>query len=112
VVTETGMRTQTGQIATMLSAVPPTKWPLQREMNQLTKVLSAIAWSAVAIIVILGVVRGQSIEAVMRLGISMAVSAIPTGLPTFVQALLAYGARQLAENKAVVKNLNEGGGRA
>ena len=43
----------------------------------------------------------------MLLGISMAVSAIPTGLPTFVQALLAYGARQLAEAKAVVKNLND-----
>ncbi|MDQ7994143.1 MAG: cation-transporting P-type ATPase, partial [Propionicimonas sp.] len=107
VVTETGMRTQMGQIASMLSAVPPTRSPLQREMNQLTKVLSAIAWSAVAIIVVLGVLRGQSLEAVMLLGISMAVSAIPTGLPTFVQALLAYGAKQLAEHKAVVKNLND-----
>ncbi|GAA3633745.1 cation-translocating P-type ATPase [Microlunatus ginsengisoli] len=107
VVTETGMRTQMGQIASMLSAVPPTKSPLQREMNQLTKVLGAIAWSAVVVIVVLGIVRGQSLSEVMLLGISMAVSAIPTGLPTFVQALLAYGARQLAEAKAVVKNLND-----
>ena len=52
VVTETGMRTQMGQIASMLSAVAPTKSPLQREMNQLTKVLGAIAWSAVAVIVV------------------------------------------------------------
>ncbi len=107
VVTETGMRTQMGQIASMLSAVAPTKSPLQREMNQLTKVLGAIAWSAVAVIVVLGLARGQSVSEVMLLGISMAVSAIPTGLPTFVQALLAYGARQLAEAKAVVKNLND-----
>ena len=107
VVTETGMRTQMGQIASMLSAVPLTKSPLQREMNQLTKVLGAIAWSAVLVIVLIGIARGQSLQTVMLLGISMAVSAIPTGLPTFVQALLAYGANQLAEAKAIVKNLND-----
>ena len=105
VVTETGMHTQMGRIATMLSAVKQTKSPLQRELNSLTGVLGLIAWVAVAIIVILGLVRGQSLTEVLLLGIAMAVSAIPTGLPTFVQAMLAYGAKQLAESKAVVKNL-------
>jgi len=107
VVTETGMRTQMGLIASMLSAVAPSKSPLQRELNALTKVLSVIAWTAVAIIVILGVLRGQSLTTLLLLGISMAVSAIPTGMPTFVQAMLAYGARQLADAKAIVKNLND-----
>ena len=107
VVTETGMRTQMGRIASMLSAVPPSRSPLQREMNQLTKVLGVIAWAAVAVIVLIGLGRGQDASAVLLLGISMAVSAIPTGLPTFVQALLAYGAKQLAEAKAVVKNLSD-----
>lgn len=107
VVTDTGMRTQMGLIASMLSAVKPSKSPLRRELDSLTKVLGAIAWGAVAIIVILGIARGQSVTAVLLLGISMAISAIPTGLPTFVQAMLAHGARQLAESKAVVKNLND-----
>ncbi|MBV6757810.1 cation-translocating P-type ATPase [Rhodococcus opacus] len=107
VVTETGMHTQMGQIASMLSAVAPSKSPLQRELNSLTKVLGIIAWTAVALIVILGVIRGQSLTTVLLLGISMGVSAIPTGLPTFVQAMLAFGARQLAEAKAVVKNLTD-----
>ncbi|WP_072804219.1 cation-translocating P-type ATPase [Rhodococcoides yunnanense] len=107
VVTETGMRTQMGQIASMLSAVAPSKSPLQRELNSLTKVLGIIAWTAVALIVVLGVVRGQSLSTVLLLGISMGVSAIPTGLPTFVQAMLAFGARQLADAKAVVKNLTD-----
>ncbi len=107
VVTETGMHTQMGRIASMLSAVPPSKSPLQRELDSLTKVLGLIAWAAVAVIVIMGLVRGDSLETVMLLGISMAVSAIPTGLPTFVQAMLAYGAKQLAEAKAVVKNLSD-----
>ncbi|CCW12844.1 cation-translocating P-type ATPase [Rhodococcus aetherivorans] len=107
VVTETGMHTQMGRIASMLSAVTPSKSPLQRELNSLTKVLGIIAWTAVALIVVLGVIRGQSVTTVLLLGISMGVSAIPTGLPTFVQAMLAYGARQLAEAKAVVKNLTD-----
>ncbi|SNS97448.1 Ca2+-transporting ATPase [Rhodococcoides kyotonense] len=107
VVTETGMRTQMGQIASMLSAVEPSKSPLQRELNSLTKILGIIAWTAVAIIVVLGVVRGQTLSTVLLLGISMGISAIPTGLPTFVQAMLAYGARQLADAKAVVKNLTD-----
>nr|WP_300141146.1 cation-translocating P-type ATPase [Propionicimonas sp.] len=107
VVTETGMQTEMGQIASMLSAVPPSKSPLQRELASLTKVLGIIAWTAVAIIVVIGFVRGQRLEAVLLLGISMAVSAIPTGLPTFVQAMLAFGAKKLAEAKAVVKNLGD-----
>ena len=107
VVTETGMHTQIGQIASMLSAVAPGKSPLQRELDSLTKVLGIIAWGAVTIIVVIGVIRGQDLTTLLLLGIAMGVSAIPTGLPTFVQAMLAYGARQLADAKAVVKNLTD-----
>ncbi|WP_245937845.1 cation-translocating P-type ATPase [Williamsia limnetica] len=107
IVTETGMKTEIGRIASMLSAVSPGKSPLQRELNSLTKVLGVIAWAAVALIVVIGVVRGQTLTTVLLLGISMGVSAIPTGLPTFVQAMLAYGARQLAAVNAVVKNLTD-----
>lgn len=107
VVTETGMRTQMGQIASMLSAIAPQRSPLQRELDSLTKILGVIAWTAVAIIVVIGLVRGQDLATVMLLGISMGISAIPSGLPTFVQAMLAFGARQLADAKAVVKNLTD-----
>ncbi|CDZ88210.1 cation-transporting P-type ATPase [Rhodococcus ruber] len=107
IVTETGMHTEMGRIASMLSAVAPSKSPLQRELDSLTKILGIIAWAAVAIIVIIGLVRGQELATLLLLGISMGVSAIPTGLPTFVQAMLAFGARQLADAKAVVKNLTD-----
>jgi len=107
VVTETGMHTEMGQIASMLSAVQPKKSPLQRELDSLTKLLGIIAWVAVAIIVVIGLIRGQNITTLLLLGISMGVSAIPTGLPTFVQAMLAFGARQLADAKAIVKNLTD-----
>lgn len=107
VITDTGMTTQMGRIASMLSAVKPAKSPLQRELDALTGVLGWIAWGAVAVIIITGLLRGQEIASVILLGISMAISAIPTGMPSFVQAMLSYGSRQLAEHKAVVKNLTD-----
>lgn len=107
VVTDTGMTTQMGRIASMLSAVKPAKSPLQRELDSLTGVLGWIAWGAVAVIVITGLLRGQEITSVILLGISMAISAIPTGMPSFVQAMLSFGSRQLAEHNAVVKNLTD-----
>ncbi|MGW9587974.1 cation-translocating P-type ATPase [Microbacterium sp. NPDC055455] len=107
VVTDTGMQTQMGRIASMLSSVKPAKSPLQRELDSLTGVLGWIAWGAVAVIIVTGLLRGQEIASVILLGISMAISAIPTGMPSFVQAMLSYGSRQLAEHKAVVKNLTD-----
>ena len=107
VITDTGMTTQMGQIASMLSGVKQAKSPLQRELDALTGVLGWIAWGAVAVIVIFGLVRDQPIASVILLGISMAISAIPTGMPSFVQAMLSFGSRQLAEHQAVVKNLTD-----
>ncbi len=107
VVTATGMATQMGQIATMLTSVTRTRSPLQQELDALTKVLGIIAWSAVAFIVVIGAARGMPVDELLLLGTAMAISAIPTGLPAFVSGLLSMGAKQLAEAKAVVKNLTD-----
>jgi P-type Ca2+ transporter type 2C len=107
VVTATGMGTQMGQIATMLTSVTRTRSPLQRELDGLTKVLGIIAWTAVAFIVVVGLFRGIPAQELLLLGTAMAISAIPTGLPAFVSGLLSMGAKQLAEAKAVVKNLTD-----
>ena len=104
VVTATGMQTQMGQIATMLTTVSRTRSPLQKELDSLTKVLGLIAWGAVAVIIIVGLIRGIPAQELLLLGTAMAISAIPTGLPAFVSGLLSMGAKQLAEAKAVVKN--------
>jgi len=106
-VTATGMRTQMGRIATMLTKVTRTRSPLQKELDKLTRVLGIIAWSAVAFIVVVGVARGMPASQLLLLGTAMAISAIPTGLPAFVSAMLSYGARELADAKAVVKNLTD-----
>jgi len=106
-VTATGMATEMGQIAAMLESVERKRSPLQRELDQLTKILGIIAWGAVAIIIAIGAARGLELNELLLLGTAMAISAIPTGLPTFVQAMLAYGSKQLAEAQAVVKNLTD-----
>jgi Ca2+-transporting ATPase len=107
VVTATAMNTQMGQIATMLTSVTRTRSPLQKELDSLTKVLAIVAWSAVAFIVIVGLARGMDADELLLLGTAMAISAIPTGMPAFVSGLLSYGAKQLADAKAVVKNLTD-----
>jgi Ca2+-transporting ATPase len=107
VVTGTGMTTQMGQIATMLTSVTRTRSPLQKELDTLTRVLGIIAWTAVAFIVIVGLIRGIPISELLLLGTAMAISAIPTGLPAFVSGMLSYGAKQLAQAKVVVKNLTD-----
>ena len=106
-VTGTGMNTQMGQIATMLTSVTRTRSPLQKELDTLTRVLGLIAWTAVAFIVVVGLIRGMPISQLLLLGTAMAISAIPTGLPAFVSGMLSYGAKQLAAAKAVVKNLTD-----
>lgn len=107
VVTATGMGTEMGRIAEMLTSVTRTRSPLQRELDTLTKVLGVIAWAAVAVIVIVGVARGEDFTDVVLLGTAMAISAIPTGMPAFVSGLLSLGSKQLADAKAVVKNLTD-----
>jgi Ca2+-transporting ATPase len=107
VITETGMNTQMGRIATMLTGVTRTRSPLQRELDSLTKVLGIIAWTAVAFIVVVGALRGLPFDQLLLLGTAMAISAIPTGMPAFVSGLLSAGAKNLAQAKAVVKNLTD-----
>ena len=107
VVFATGAETQMGHIADMVTATKRVKSPLQKELDGLTKLFGVLAWAAVAIIAIFGIARGQDGETLMLLCISTAISAIPTGLPTFVQLMLSSGAQRLAEAKAVVKSLTD-----
>ena len=106
-VTATGQATQMGRIADMVTATQRVRSPLQRELDGMTKIFGLLAWTAVAIIAIVGIARGQDTETLILLCISTAISAIPVGLPTFVQTMLSSGAQHLAESKAVVKALTD-----
>ncbi len=107
VVTATGAATEMGHIADMVSATKRSRSPLQQELDGMTKIFGLLASIAVAIIAITGLIRGQDGETLALLCVSTAISAIPTGLPTFVQTILSSGARRLAEHKAVVKTLTD-----
>jgi P-type Ca2+ transporter type 2C len=107
VVTGTGTATQMGQIAGLVTATKRTKSPLQRELDGMTTVFGVIAFAAVAIIAVFGLVRGMDTTTLVLLCISTAIASIPTGLPTFVEAMLSSGARRLAGAKAVVKSLSD-----
>jgi P-type Ca2+ transporter type 2C len=107
VVTATGSATEMGKIADMVTATKRSRSPLQQELDGMTKVFGLIAWLAVAVIAIFGIARGQERSTLVLLCISTAIASIPTGLPTFVQAMLSSGARRLAESKAVVKSLTD-----
>jgi len=103
----TGMTTEMGAIATMLADVKRVASPLQKELAALTRVIGSVAWGAVAVIIGIGLLRDQSFADLMFLGTAVAISAIPTGMPTFVQQMLAWGANQLAQSKAIIASLND-----
>jgi Ca2+-transporting ATPase len=105
VVTATGAATEMGRIADMVTSTQRQRSPLQKELDGMTKVFGSVAWAAVAVIAIFGIVRGQDTDTLLLLCISTAIASIPVGLPTFVQAMLSSGAQRLAESKAVVKSL-------
>lgn len=107
VVVATGADTEMGRIAAMLAAVQPAPSPLQRELRQLTVRLAIVCLVAVAFIVVIGLVRGLDPQAIALVAIATAISSIPSGLPTFLTAMLSYGAQRLTQANAVVRNLTD-----
>ena len=105
VVTATGMSTEVGHISGMLSQVEEEKTPLTRQLDQLTVLLTIMAGAALVLIVVLGLVRGESFDDLFLVGISLAIAAIPTGLPAVVTTVLSLGTQALAARGAIVKRL-------
>jgi Ca2+-transporting ATPase len=105
IVTATGMGTEIGQIAGLLATTEADKTPLQKQLDSLSKVIATIAGIALALVVVLGLLRGEPFETLFITGVALAVAAIPTGLPAVVTALLSIGTRELARRNAIVKRL-------
>jgi P-type Ca2+ transporter type 2C len=79
VVTATGMDTEIGHIANLLATTETDKTPLQKQLDGLSKIIAAIAGVALVLVVILGLVRGQSFDTLFITGVALAVASIPTG---------------------------------
>ncbi len=105
VVTATGMATEVGHISGMLSGVQQEKTPLTKQLDQLTVIITLMAAAALVLIVLLGLARGEDFDTLFLVGITLAIAAIPTGLPAVVTMLLSLGTQQLASEGAIIKRL-------
>lgn len=105
VITETGSTTELGRIAEMIGSIGKEITPLQRRMDQLGRNLVAIAASLVAVIFLLGILQGEGIKLMFLTGVSLAVAAIPEGLPAVVTIALALGAQRMLKRNALIRKL-------
>lgn len=110
VVTATGMRSEMGSIATMLDATPDAPTPLQLEVAHLGRVLGGAA-VVIAVGVVVTILLTSHVTApadvvrVLLLGVSLAVAAVPEGLPAILSVVLALGVQRMAKRHAIVKQL-------
>ena len=106
VVFATGMQTQVGHIATMLDEVDNSVTPLQKNITHLSKVLTVLILIIAVVIFVFGVMTGrESVLDMLLTAISLAVAAIPEGLPAIVTITLALGTQTMAKRKALVRKL-------
>jgi Ca2+-transporting ATPase len=105
VVTETGMKTQLGKIADMIQDVGSEKTPLQRRLEQLGRGLAVAALVIVAVVFVLGLLRGEDPRIMFQTAISMAVAAVPEGLPAVVTIALALGAQRMLQRRSLIRKL-------
>lgn len=105
IVTATGMNTEMGKIAGLLENEEEGQTPLQRKLAQLGKYLGIMAIAACAIIFIVGLVNGIPTMEIFMMAVSLAVSAIPEGLPAIVTIVLSIGVQRLAKKNAIIRRL-------
>ncbi len=105
VVVATGMATSLGRVAELLQEHSAGQTPLQRRLSTLGKALAVLAFVVCAIVFATGVWRGESAQAMFLVAVSLAVAAIPEGLPAVVTVALALGARRMARRNALVRKL-------
>jgi Ca2+-transporting ATPase len=104
-VVETGMETELGNIADMLQQVSDERTPLQRKMAELGKWLAIASLVLVTIVFGVGVWRGGGIEEMFLTAVSLAVAAVPEGLPAVVTIALALGAQRMVKRQALIRKL-------
>ncbi|MEE1139755.1 MAG: calcium-translocating P-type ATPase, PMCA-type [Acutalibacteraceae bacterium] len=105
IVTETGMLTRVGRIAHLLSSEDAPQTPLQIRLGKIGKALGIGALVICAFVFILGIVRKSGILPSFMLSVSLAVAAIPEGLPAIVTIVLSMGVQRMAKSNAIIRHL-------
>jgi Ca2+-transporting ATPase len=105
VVVATGTRTELGRIAEMIQRVVAQPTPLQQRLDRLARRLAGFALAVVAVIFTLGLLRGEPVRQMLLTAVSLAVAAVPEGLPAVVTVTLALGAQRMLRRNALVRRL-------
>ncbi|MFC5703445.1 calcium-translocating P-type ATPase, SERCA-type [Cohnella faecalis] len=105
IVTVTGMSTEMGKIADLIQQTEEAETPLQRRLEQLGKILIVVALLLTVLVVAAGVLHGQPLYEMFLAGVSLAVAAIPEGLPAIVTIALALGVQRMIKRRAIVRKL-------
>lgn len=105
VVIATGGETEMGKIATMLKSADDAITPLQHRLASLGKSLGFIALAICAVIFVYGIIRGLGVLEIFMTAISLAVAAIPEGLPAIVTVVLALGVQRMVKENAIIRQL-------
>ncbi|ORZ10121.1 PMR1-type calcium-transporting P-type ATPase [Absidia repens] len=105
VVVATGKSTEFGHVFELMQEVEVRKTPLQISMNELGKQLSIFSFGVIGVIVVIGLLQKRSWLEMFTIGVSLAVAAIPEGLPIVVTVTLALGVIRMANRRAIVKQL-------
>ncbi|MCP8616579.1 calcium-translocating P-type ATPase, SERCA-type [Salirhabdus salicampi] len=106
IVVETGMSTAMGKIAALLSATKRKPTPLERKLEELGKILIVTALLLTVLVAVLGIWQGHPLYEMFLAGVSLAVAAIPEGLPAIVTVALSLGVQRMIKKKAVVRKLS------
>jgi len=105
VVVETGMRTQLGRIAGLVQQIEEEETPLQKRLDQVGRFLVYITLVVVAIVFIVGILRGDNPVEMFLVAVSLAVAAVPEGLAAVVTIALALGMRRMVRRNALIRKL-------
>src|SRR3990172_5506190 len=105
VVIATGMNTEFGKVAQLLQTVETSKTPLQENLDKVGKALARAAFVVVAVIVALGLFRGQPFIEMLVFGIALAVAVVPEALPAVVTVSLSIGVQRMVKRHALIRRL-------
>ncbi|WP_079525858.1 calcium-translocating P-type ATPase, SERCA-type [Halobacillus hunanensis] len=105
IVVATGMKTEMGKIANLLQSEQSLMTPLQQRLQQLGKILITAALALTALVVIVGIWQGHDLYRMFLAGVSLAVAAIPEGLPAIVTIALALGVQRMIRRNALIRKL-------
>jgi len=100
-----GMQTQIGKIADMVGKEKDKPSPLQKGMDELSRVLGIAVIIICAVVFLIGFLQGREVLELLMTAVSLAVAAIPEGIPTIVTIVLALGMQRMAKINAIVKNM-------